>query len=107
MNVRSDMTGSTVSKWEELFDSLPGGDLIRRGLTDLHHGKRTESSLLVQIGGPRLRSLGMDVPQVFDDPEHHLYSLLAQVDSDSAHSRYNALIRTLVSFERAAGCVNR
>jgi hypothetical protein len=30
--------------------------------------------------------------------------LLAETDSDSAHSRYNALIRRLVSFENAAEC---
>lgn len=34
-----------------------------------------------------------------------LYLLLAQSDPDTAHSRYSALIRTLVNFERAAGCV--
>jgi hypothetical protein len=39
------------------------------------------------------------------DPEHRLYALLAADDSDSAHARYNALIRQLVSFERAAECV--
>jgi hypothetical protein len=38
------------------------------------------------------------------DPEHRLYALLAEDDSDSAHSRYNAMIRQLVSFERAAEC---
>ncbi len=35
-----------------------------------------------------------------DSPEHRLYELLAVNESDSAHSRYNALIRRLVSFER-------
>ncbi|MEX2117165.1 MAG: hypothetical protein WEB37_09765 [Bacteroidota bacterium] len=38
------------------------------------------------------------------NPEHLLYDLLHREDPDSAHSRYNALIRTLVSFERAAEC---
>jgi len=32
--------------------------------------------------------------------------LLARENPDSAHSRYNALIRTLVSFERALECAN-
>jgi hypothetical protein len=36
--------------------------------------------------------------------EHHLYRLLTQDDPDSAHARYNALIRRLVSFKRAAEC---
>ncbi|HVT56871.1 MAG TPA: hypothetical protein VHR45_00585 [Thermoanaerobaculia bacterium] len=31
----------------------------------------------------------------------------ARSDPDSAHSRYNALIRRLVSFERAAECAAR
>jgi hypothetical protein len=39
-------------------------------------------------------------------PEHRLYDLLAKDDSDSAHSRYNAYLRRLVSYERAAECVS-
>jgi hypothetical protein len=38
------------------------------------------------------------------DVEHVLYERLAEADADSAHARYNALIRLLVSFERAAEC---
>ncbi len=34
-------------------------------------------------------------------PEHRLYERLAASDPDSAHSRYNALMRRLVSFERS------
>jgi hypothetical protein len=34
-----------------------------------------------------------------------LYALLARDDAAAAHSRYNALIHRLVSFERAAECV--
>jgi hypothetical protein len=41
----------------------------------------------------------------FDHPERRLYDLLARDDADSAHSRYNALLRRLVSFEDAAECV--
>ena len=44
----------------------------------------------------------MDIPGVLSDPEAGLYALLDLEDSDSAHSRYNALVRRLVSFERAA-----
>jgi hypothetical protein len=65
-------------------------------------------ALLVLIGAPRLRSIGLDVPAAdVPDPDHALYHLLARDDSDSAHSRYNALIRQLVSFERAAECDSR
>lgn len=85
--------------------ALPGADLIEEGLTDLSARRETISALLVSIGAPRLRSLGLDMPPPFNNPEHRLYELLAQSDSDSAHSRYNALIRRLVSFERAWACV--
>jgi hypothetical protein len=40
-------------------------------------------------------------------PEHRLYALLAVTNADSAHSRYNALVRRLVSFERALACAGR
>jgi hypothetical protein len=38
----------------------------------------------------------------FADPEERLDALLARDDPDGAHSRYNGLVRRLVSFERAA-----
>lgn len=87
--------------------SLPGSDLIVAGLEDLKRGATTVPSLLVRIAAPRLRRLGIAVPPeagVAVSPEHELYALLAATDADSAHSRYNALIRRLVSFERASEC---
>jgi hypothetical protein len=87
---------------------LPGEDIIEAGLLDLRAGRETIAALLVAIGSPRLRRLGLDLPiQLPQNPEHRLYNLLAQDDEDSAHSRYNAFIRKLVSYERAAECVNR
>jgi hypothetical protein len=94
---------------------LPGADLIEQGLADLAARRESDAAWLVLIGAPRLRRLGLPVPtaptewlQANDDPspEHRLYARLARTDSDTAHSRYNALIRTLVSFERAGECVN-
>ena len=88
-------------------DSLPGADLIAAGLGDLHAGRETIAALLVAIGAPRLRELGLELPsQLPENPEHRLYDLLARDDSDSAHSRYNAYLRRLVSYERAAECVS-
>ena len=85
---------------------FPGGDLIRQGLEDSAQGRESEAALLVLIGAPRLRRLGFDIPEAeARPPEHKLYELLARSDSDSAHSRYNALIRRLVSFERTVECV--
>jgi hypothetical protein len=84
------------------FEALPGGDWIRAGLEDLAQGRETAASLLVAIGAPRLRRAGLPVPaHTFDRAELRLYELLARAGADSAHSRYNALIRRLVSFERA------
>lgn len=86
--------------------ALPGGDLIDTGLEDLRSGRETIAALLVAIGAPRLRSIGISLPENLPkNPEHRLYDLLSESDPDSAHSRYNALIRRLVSFERAAECV--
>lgn len=89
-------------------NGLPGADLIEAGLADLQAGHESVAALLVAIGAPRLRRLGLDIPDhTPEDPEHRLYDLLARDDSDSAHSRYNAYLRRLVSYERAAECVNR
>jgi hypothetical protein len=86
--------------------ALPGGDLVAAGLDDLASGQESDAALLVLIGAPRLRRLGLAIPDIdVEGPEHRLYQRLAAGDSDSAHSRYNALIRRLVSFERAAECV--
>lgn len=88
--------------------ALPGEDLIEAGVRDLNEGRETIAALLVAIGSPRLRRLGLTLPeQLPQNPEHRLYDLLARDDPDSAHSRYNAFIRRLVSYERAAECVNR
>ena len=87
--------------------ALPGADLIADGITDLRAGRETLSALLVSIGSRRLAAAGVDVPPPIPDPEHRLYALLSREDPDSAHGRYNALVRRLVSFERAAECVAR
>ena len=87
------------------LEALPGGDLIREGLHDLAAGRESAAALLVAVGAPRLRRAGIPIPPLsFDHAEHRLYELLARSHSDSAHSRYNALIRRLVSFERAWEC---
>jgi hypothetical protein len=85
--------------------ALPGADLIEKGLEDLKRGNPSAEAWLVSIGAPRLRDwIGIDVPNPLPDPEAGLYEWLAREDADSAHGRYNALIRRLVSFERAAEC---
>lgn len=100
--IRSDVAAMRFS----LSADLPGGDLIEAGLDDLREHRQTIAALLVSIGAPRLRQLGLRVPRTEADPERCLYELLARSDPDSAHGRYNALVRRLVSFERAAVCVS-
>ncbi len=82
---------------------MPGGDLIARGLDDQSRGEESMEALLVAIGAPRLRRLGILVSDV-PSAEHRLYELLARTDPDSAHGRYNALLRRLASFVRAMEC---
>ncbi len=96
---------------ESAFDGLPGGDLVRAGLRDLATGRETVEALLVAVGAPRLRLCGLTVPdpprpgpRQAASPEHRLYLRLAEDGADSAHARYNALVRRLVSFERALAC---
>ena len=86
-------------------------DVGKRGFVGVPHapgggrentGQETINALLVSIGAPRLERLGFEIPSPISSPEHRLYELLAAEEPDSAHARYNALIRRLVSFERAA-----
>jgi hypothetical protein len=83
---------------------LPGADLVAAGLDDLRRGDATAEALLVSIGATRLRAVGLEVPEPLPEPELSLYELLRREHGDDAHGRYNALVRRLVSFERAAEC---
>jgi hypothetical protein len=88
-------------------EKLPGHDLVEQGVADLSRGVESIPALLVAIGAPRLRRLGLPVPEGEPaDPEHRLYRELSRSGPDSAHSRYNALLRKLISFERAAECAS-
>ena len=85
--------------------ALPGAELVEQGLADLRDRRESIAALLVSIGAGRLTAAGYDVVDPFDNADHRLFELLSKDDPDSAHGRYNALIRRLVSFERAAECV--
>jgi hypothetical protein len=88
---------------EDLEGKLPGEDFVQEGLADLAQGRITELALLVLVAGPRLRRLGIDVPEKsFPQPyEHELYDRLAERMGDAAHSYYNSLIRRIVSYAHA------
>ena len=94
---------------QHALDDLPGAELVLPGLEALRslargeHVKWSPEALLVVIGAFRLRAAGLavpDVPRRPKQPEHALYEAIANGHGD-AHARYNALIRRLVSFERA------
>lgn len=81
---------------------LPGAELVLPGLADLAAGRDTVEALLVEIAAPRLRRLGLDVPQQSDEePERRLYLRLHAERPQGMHARYNALIRRLISFSQA------
>lgn len=87
-----------------LYDDLPGWEIVGAGLRDAAAGVESVESLLVEIAGPRLREHGLlaaPFPAAALDAEIRLYRLLARTHGDDAHGRYNALLRRLVSFERA------
>ncbi|MBI3300270.1 MAG: hypothetical protein HYZ75_19055 [Elusimicrobia bacterium] len=88
----------------DINPGLPGADLVAQGAADLAGRRETAEALLVSIGAPKLRSLGLTLAEPFLDPEKRLYALLSREGSDAAHSRYNALLRRLVGYERAVAC---
>jgi hypothetical protein len=82
----------------------PGAALVVKGLQDLAVGRCSAEALLLLVAGPRLRGLGIDVPPLPSVPrpfEHRLYELLENSHGADAFSRYNSLIRRIVSFARA------
>lgn len=87
-------------EWQE---KIPGEELVKKGLQDLSQGIFSMQALLVLIGAPRLCKLGVSIPFTKnspDSPEHALYQHLQKENWRDSHSRYNALIRRLVSYER-------
>ena len=84
-------------------DGIPGGELVAAGLEALGRGEHSVEALLVAVGAPRLRALGIAAPdagRLPGHPELALYHAIRREHPGDAHSRYNALIRRLVSFER-------
>ena len=89
---------------------LPGADLVTAGIAALRRRDFSIEALLVAVGAPRLRRARLDLPDAADEPEAPelaLYAALCAGNDRDAHSRYNALIRRLVSFERALEAARR
>ena len=66
---------------------LPGEDLIEAGVQDLREGRETIAALLVATGAPRLRRLGLELPDHLPtNPEHRLYDLHSQRPTRIPHT---------------------
>ena len=88
---------------DELLAGLPGEDLIREGVADLEAGRVSVAACLAALAFPRLQRVGLLrelPPGLAADVELQLYRLLRHSGGD-AYSRYNALLRRLISFEQA------
>ena len=86
----------------ELLHGLPGAERILEGLRDYQENRLTMAACLVRMARRRLGKAGlMEVsPPCDDGAELDLYHLLSH-EGNHVHSRYNALIRELISFEHA------
>lgn len=87
----------------ELISGLPGESLVREGLDDLSSGRHTVPACLVSIARRRLETAGLlsgADTSLSQEPELEMYRLLRSEGGD-AYSRYNALVRELISFEQA------
>ncbi len=86
--------------WSE---RLPGGKLIERGIADFQSARCTVEACLIHIARNRLARAGLiketNIAKL-PDAESELYRLL-RLEGGDAYSRYNALLRELVSFENA------
>jgi hypothetical protein len=82
---------------------LPGEELVQKGISDLAQGELTEEALLVLVAAPRLRNLGIEIPDMANVSrcEHRLYERLEERLGTGAHSYYNGLVRRIVSFSHA------
>src|SRR5690242_2828421 len=89
-------------KTNDSISGLPGELLVRQGLADLRSGKETAPAFLVSIARSRLGNAGLldSSTPTAPEPELQLYRLLCREGGD-AYSRYNSLLRELISFEQA------
>jgi hypothetical protein len=86
---------------------LPGSEIVLPGLADLRAGRPSIDASAVQSAATRLRRAGIDVPSPSVDTNappaaHVLYRQLRDELGDAAHSRYNAILRRVLSFAGAA-----
>ena len=82
---------------------LPGAEIVLPGIEDLKEGRETVNALAVRAAAARLGVRDLVGEEETGEPAaHRLYRLLNSELGDAAHSRYNAILRRVVSFARAA-----
>ena len=80
--------------------ALPGGDLVMEGIHDLRAGADTAAAMLVEIGRPRLRAAGLEIPESGEsrpEAELRLYARLVADGIADPYAAYNALLRRMAS----------
>jgi hypothetical protein len=86
------------------MQKLPGAELVEQGMSDIREGRVTVFACLVWIGWPALKRGGIVTEDTNATPQRDaeltMYRLLKGEGGD-AFGRYNALLKRLVSFERA------
>lgn len=89
---------------DDSLKRLPGAEIVLPGIADLEAGRKTINASAVQAASPRLRRAGLDVPSATGDipAAHILYRQLSEKLGNAAHPHYNAMLRRIISFARAA-----
>lgn len=82
---------------------LPGAEIVLPGIEDLKAGRESINALAVSAAARRLGVSDLVDDSGGEEPAaHRLYRLLNDELGDAAHSRYNAILRRVASFARAA-----
>lgn len=92
------MMHQPLANLDRLLAGLPGAEYVRDGLADHAAGRETISSLLIEIGAPRLLEAGVPAPVPLQSTlaaEIRLYRLLQGDHGPDAFSQYNSLLRRL------------
>ena len=96
-----------MSAVSDALESLPGGDLVSKGLEDLAQSRPTAEAALVEIARSRLAELGFPLTgrtvDEHEDAELVLYARLgSRFPSRDTHALYCAWVDQLVGFLAAA-----
>lgn len=91
--------GAHDPRTEAVRRKFPGDELVDPGLADLRRGIESVNSLLVAAAAPRLRRVGVAVPEHSQDASgRRLYAMLDAEYGNGAHSRYNSLQRRIIAY---------